>query len=228
MKFLRLLFFTFFSLTLFSSPIIVLYGKPGAGKGTVGAYLSDKLHLKRISSGEFLLAEIDRGTPLGREVKEKLEGGEIIPDDMICSVFFSYFEKEGYLNGCILDGFPRTVNQAKLLDQRACDCDITVIHLEVTDQEVLNRIAGRWMCKDCKYPYHEKNNPPVVALTCDHCRGELYRRHDDCQSSIKRRLEVYKEVTEPILLYYGQQRVNHIDGQKEIKEVCNEVLQTLQ
>lgn len=208
--FLRGLLVLFFSITHFYSlfantQVVVLLGKPGAGKGTVGARLSQEFGLKRISSGEFLLSHIERDTELGWQVKPYVIRGDMPPDELVVEAFFEYFRSLDFSNGCILDGFPRTVNQAKLLSDRLPqNIRLTVIHLDVPDQIVLDRIEQRLVCQECMYPYHLSFAPPRKEGICDFCGGRLYRRSDDVRESIMRRLVVYQERTQPVVEYYRE------------------------
>ncbi len=184
-------------------PRLVLLGRQGAGKGTQSVRLSDHYGVERVSTGELFRAAVAAGTPTGRTVAEYLDSGELVPDEIVLRVVDEQFRPGGPLErGFILDGFPRTVRQAEeldvVLDGQPLDL---VLNLDVPMEEVLHRLAGRRVCETCGAPYHV-NLPPKQNWTCDLCGGKVTQRPDDTEEAVSRRLELYEELTVPIIGYY--------------------------
>ena len=184
-------------------PRLVLLGKQGAGKGTQAARLGDRYGIAHVSTGELLRASADKGTPVGLKAAHYMNTGELVPDDIVLGVVEEQFAEGGKLeDGFVLDGFPRNLHQAeeleKLLDGEPLDA---VVNLDVPTAIVLDRIAGRRVCEDCGENYHV-NMPPKSDWICDKCGGKVVQREDDTEEAVQRRLELYDEVTVPIIDFY--------------------------
>lgn len=202
---------------------IVLLGAPGAGKGTQAAVLANHLGVPHVASGDLFRKHGEANTPLGLLAKSHMERGELVPDDVTIAMIKERLLEPDCGAGAILDGFPRTLEQAKALDDALSGMGERlhqVVYIRVGEEELLRRLAGRWICRVCQTPYHEVNNPPKVAGICDRCGGELYQRSDDSRETAKKRLEVYFRQTWPLLDYY--RRVGllvEVDGEQEVEKV---------
>jgi adenylate kinase len=184
---------------------IILLGAPGAGKGTQAVMLAEKKKLVQVASGDLFRKALQEQTELGKKAKVYMEKGQLVPDEITIQMVLERLTKPDCKSGAILDGFPRTLEQAKALDKalakqsRAID---KVVNIRVTEEEVLKRLSGRWICRNCQAPYHEVDNQPKVTGKCDRCGGELYQRADDKPETIKNRLKVYEKETSPLIDYY--------------------------
>ncbi|GGY26303.1 adenylate kinase [Streptomyces omiyaensis] len=190
---------------------IVLVGPPGAGKGTQAAFLAKNLDIPHISTGDLFRANISQGTQLGLEAKGYMDRGELVPDEVTIGMAKDRMEQADAANGFLLDGFPRNVAQAEALDVvlKADDMQLdAVLDLEVPEDEVVKRIAGRRICRnDSSHVFHVTYNAPETEGVCDTCGGELYQRADDSEETVRTRLEVYHTQTEPIIDYYRAQNL---------------------
>ncbi|MED7951784.1 MULTISPECIES: adenylate kinase [unclassified Streptomyces] len=188
---------------------IVLVGPPGAGKGTQAHLLAKTLSIPHISTGDLFRANIGQGTPLGVEAKSYMDAGRLVPDEVTIGMAKDRMLQEDAVNGFLLDGFPRNLGQAKALDEFLTEQGIAldgVLDLEVPEDEVVRRIAGRRLCRnDGGHVFHVDYNAPKTEGVCDECGGELYQRSDDTEDKVRTRLEVYHTETEPIIDYYRQQ-----------------------
>ncbi|MFJ8040910.1 adenylate kinase [Kitasatospora sp. NPDC096147] len=188
---------------------IVLVGPPGAGKGTQAHVLAKTLSIPHISTGDLFRANISQGTPLGLEAKAYMDAGRLVPDEVTIGMAKDRMSQPDAADGFLLDGFPRNLGQAKALDEILVEFGIAldgVLDLEVPEDEVVKRIAGRRLCRnDGGHVYHVVYNPPKTEGVCDECGGELYQRSDDTEEKVRTRLEVYHTETEPIIAYYEQQ-----------------------
>jgi adenylate kinase len=186
---------------------IILLGAPGAGKGTQASVLSQKLKLAHIASGDLFRQALSKGTELGLQAKSYMEQGKLVPNEITIKMVLERIAAPDCQDGIMLDGFPRNVEQAKALDEalktknKAID---KAVYIKVSEAELLKRLTGRWICRNCQAPYHEVNSPPNVAGKCDKCGGELYQRADDNTETIKKRLEVFFAETAPLIDYYNQ------------------------
>jgi adenylate kinase len=184
---------------------IILLGAPGAGKGTQAVMLVEKLKLVQVASGDLFRKALQQETDLGKKAKAYMEKGQLVPDEITIQMVLERLAAPDVKNGAILDGFPRNLKQAKALDKalakqsKAID---KVINIDVSEEEVLRRLGGRWICRNCQAPYNEVDSPPKVNGKCDRCGGELYQRADDNPTTIKKRLEVYLKETSPLIDYY--------------------------
>ncbi|MEU6982776.1 adenylate kinase [Streptomyces sp. NPDC046324] len=190
---------------------IVLVGPPGAGKGTQAAFLAKNLDIPHISTGDLFRANISQGTELGVKAKAYMDAGDLVPDEVTIGMAKDRMEQADAANGFLLDGFPRNVAQAEALDVvlKAEDMQLdAVLDLEVPEDEVVKRIAGRRICRnDSAHVFHVTYTPPKAEGVCDVCGGELYQRDDDSEETVRRRLEVYHTQTEPIIDYYRAQNL---------------------
>ncbi|PPA68623.1 adenylate kinase [Jeotgalibacillus proteolyticus] len=202
---------------------IVLMGLPGAGKGTQADQIVDKYKIPHISTGDMFRAAIKNGTELGLEAKSYMDQGELVPDEVTIGIVRERLSKDDCSNGFLLDGFPRTVAQAAALDQLLADLGKNidyVLNIKVDYDKLVERLTGRWICRDCGTAYHTIFNPPAVEGKCDKDGGELYQRDDDKPETVKNRLDVNMKQTQPLLDFYGQKGVlEDINGQQDIKKV---------
>lgn len=211
--------------------VIIMMGPPGAGKGTQAVELAEKMHIPHISTGDLFRENLSQNTELGKKAKGFIDKGNLVPDDLVIDMLFDRINKNDCKNGFILDGFPRTVEQAKALDQKMGDkFKVVSLNLEIDDQPLIERITGRLMCKSCGAPYHQKFMPPKVAGVCDKCKGPLYQRTDDTEQVVKERLSVYHKQTEPVIEYYAKKPglLHQIDSRKNKDVVFKELVETVQ
>ncbi|MEU9846599.1 adenylate kinase [Streptomyces sp. NPDC047985] len=190
---------------------IVLVGPPGAGKGTQAAYLAENLSIPQISTGDLFRANISQGTDLGKQARAYMDAGQLVPDEVTIGMAKDRMSQPDAENGFLLDGFPRNVGQAEALDAMLKDEGTkldAVLDLEVPEDEVVKRIAGRRICRnDGAHVFHVTYHPPKAEDVCDLCGGELYQRDDDSEETVRTRLEVYHTQTEPIIDYYRAQNL---------------------
>lgn len=210
--------------------VIVLMGPPGAGKGTHAVPLSQHLGLPHISTGDLFREHIRGQTPLGLKARSYMDKGNLVPDELVLDMLFERVSKDDCKNGYILDGSPRTIAQAKALDERLKNRNkIIVLNFNLADAAIIERVTGRIACKDCGRPYHKKFDPPKKDMICDSCSGSLIQRDDDREEIIRKRLEVYRAQTQPLIDYYAKQKevLHEIDSQNEKAKVFNDVLEAL-
>jgi len=202
-------------------------GPPGSGKGTQAEFLTEKLNIPHISTGDMFRKAIEEETKLGKKANEYLDSGSLVPDDITVGIVRERLEHPDCEGGFLLDGFPRTVVQAEALDGILKDMGSSidaVINIQVSREELIRRLTGRRICRECGATYHVIFNPPKVKNTCDKCGGELYQRKDDTEETIVNRLEVYKQQTEPLIEYYENKGLlKNINGNQIIREVLNEI-----
>ncbi|MCB8904078.1 MULTISPECIES: adenylate kinase [unclassified Streptomyces] len=211
---------------------IVLVGPPGAGKGTQAAFLAKNLDIPHISTGDLFRANISQGTELGLKAKAFMDAGDLVPDEVTIGMAKDRMEQQDAVNGFLLDGFPRNVAQAEALDVvlKAEDMQLdAVLDLEVPEDEVVKRIAGRRICRnDSAHVFHVEYNAPKTEGVCDACGGELYQRADDSEETVRKRLEVYHTQTEPIIDYYrAQNLVVTISALGKVDEVTAKAMAAL-
>ena len=196
---------------------LVLLGAPGAGKGTQGAILSEKLNIPTISTGNILRAAMKNGTPVGEQVKAYMDAGQLVPDELIIDIVLERISQPDCKNGYILDGFPRTIPQAEALEAHHVGIDWAV-SLEVPDELIVERMRGRRSCPECGATFHVTNNPPKVEGVCDHCGAELTIRKDDAPETVLNRLKTYHETTEPLKGFYEKRgKLKLIESQPTIE-----------
>jgi len=190
--------------------IVVLMGPPGSGKGTQARAIAGELGIIHLSTGDLFREAVRLGTPLGREAQSYMERGELVPDAVTIAMLLERLDRQDAANGALLDGFPRTLPQAEALEvaltERHARVDLAIF-LAVGREALLNRLAGRWLCRECSATYHEPFSPPAVAGQCDRCGGVLYQRPDDRRETAEHRLDVYMEQTVPVIDYYRQRGV---------------------
>jgi len=205
---------------------IILFGPPGAGKGTQAKKMVDYYGIPQISTGDILRANVREGTELGLAAKKYMDKGELVPDEVLIGIIKNRLKEQDCEKGFILDGYPRTIPQADalavILDEINKPID-TVLNLEVPDEELVERISGRLMC-NCGASYHRTFNPPKKDEICDICGGKVFQRADDKEEAVKTRLSVYKKQTEPLIDYYAKQGLLiTLDGTKDIDEVFEDI-----
>ena len=185
-------------------------GPPGAGKGTQAERMIEEYKIPHISTGDMFRAAVKKGTELGKEAKRYMDSGQLVPDAVTIGIVRESLANPECKNGFILDGFPRTLEQAQALDAILADLGIKlsgVINISVADEKLVGRVTGRRICKNCGSTYHVEFNPVKVDGICDKCTGALYQRDDDKEATVMKRLEVYHEQTRPLIEYYTQQGV---------------------
>ncbi|MFF8569389.1 adenylate kinase [Streptomyces albidoflavus] len=212
---------------------IVLVGPPGAGKGTQAAFLAKNLSIPHISTGDLFRANISQGTELGKQAKSYMDAGNLVPDEVTIGMAEDRMGQADAENGFLLDGFPRNVSQAKALDESLKAQGVAldaVLDLEVPEDEVVKRIAGRRICRnDSSHVFHVEYSKPKTEGVCDVCGGELYQRADDKEETVRKRLEVYHNETEPIIDHYkAQGLVVTISALGKVDEVTARAMEALQ
>jgi len=184
---------------------LLIMGKPGAGKGTQSTRLIKHYNLEYISTGDIYREEMQKDSPIGKIAKEYVARGELVPDDVTNDIVKDVLSKKNFPNGFMLDGYPRTCHQAEALDGILDDLKIrltAVINIDVNDDVLLRRMAGRRVCPNCQRTYHVEFHPPKVPGICDNCGHKLIQREDDKEASVRNRLRIYNEKTKPLLDYY--------------------------
>ncbi len=206
---------------------LILLGAPGAGKGTQAEIISAKLGIPTISTGNILRAAVKEGTPTGLEAKAYMDAGKLVPDSVIIGIVAERLAKDDCANGYILDGVPRTLPQAEVLDAAGITFD-HVVSIEISDQEIEERMGGRRVCQSCGAPYHVVAKPPRTEGVCDACGGVLVQRADDRPETVRHRLEVYHAETEPLKGYYeGKGILSPVANQSSIEATTNVILEAL-
>jgi adenylate kinase len=210
---------------------LVFLGAPGAGKGTQAAVVADKLGVAHIASGDLFRQAFEKGTELGKSVKAYMDKGTLVPDELTIKLISQRLNEPDCKDGCVFDGFPRTMEQAKALDNMMAERGGAIakaVYIEVPQEALLKRLTGRWICRKCQMPYHEVNSPPKIPGVCDKCGGELYQRSDDKEETIRERLKVYFAQTTPLLDYYkAAGKLAAIDGSQDIKKVSRDIIDVL-
>ena len=206
---------------------LIMLGAPGACKGTQAAILNQKLGIPTISTGNILRAAVKDGTPIGLKAKEYMDHGHLVPDEVIIGIINERLQAEDCKKGYILDGVPRTIAQAEALDKAGIVFD-AVINLEISDEEILQRMSGRRVCEKCGASYHVVAIPPKVEGVCDACGGTLVQRADDAPKTVASRLEVYHRETEPLKEYYAKKgNLKEIFNQATVEGTTQKILEAL-
>ena len=210
---------------------IVLLGAPGAGKGTQAARVAEQLKVAHIATGDLFRQAQAQGTKLGLEAKSYMERGALVPDEITIKMVLERLTAPDCKNGAVFDGFPRSLNQAGALDKAFAGQKKTldkVVYIKVAEGELLKRLGGRWICRQCQTPYHEVSNPPKVKGKCDKCGGELYQRADDTPETVKKRLVTYFAETAPLIDYYKKTgKLVEVDGEGELAAIQERILKSL-
>ncbi len=211
---------------------LILLGPPGAGKGTQAVSISEKYKIPHISTGDIFRYNIKNQTDLGKKAKTYMDQGLLVPDEVVVEIVEDRLKDPDCKDGFLLDGFPRTVNQAKslevVLDNMNTELD-KVVNIEVDKDILIRRAVGRRICRNCGATYHIEFNPPKKPGICDKCGGELYQRDDDNEKTVAKRIEVYLEETQPLIDFYRERnKLVTIDGNKEISTVFEEIVQALE
>jgi len=211
---------------------VILLGAPGAGKGTQAVTISKKLGLAHIASGDLFRKEQESGSELGKIAKSYMEKGQLVPDDVTVKMILGRIAAPDCAKGFLLDGFPRTLEQAKALDRalksQGKKIDM-VLYIKVSVKELLRRLSGRWICRNCQAPYNIVELPPKIKGKCDRCGGELYQRADDTEETARKRLDVYFNQTMPLIEYYTKSgTLVEVNGEQSVEAVGRDVIAVLE
>lgn len=207
---------------------LIFLGAPGAGKGTQAEAVCEHFGIVAVSTGNIIREALKNGTELGRRAKSYMDAGDLVPDEVVIEIIKERLSKDDCKNGFVLDGFPRTVPQAEALDKMGIVID-KVIEIHVSDERVMERMSGRRVCEKCGSSYHVKYKPPKNGESCDHDGGRLIQRKDDAPETVKERLRVYHEQTEPLKEYYEKQgKLYVVEGQEEVKDTTRYTLEALE
>ena len=210
--------------------LVILLGAPGAGKGTQAVRLSEALSLPHIATGDLFRENMKNETELGRSAKGFMEAGKLVPDELVVDMLFDRVAKDDCKDGYLLDGFPRTLAQAEVLSQRVpSDWDVRALNIEVDDESVVERAAGRLLCRTCSNIHHATFSPPENEGVCDADGGELYRRKDDDPEVVRQRIAVYHQDTRPVVDFYTQKELlRSVDGGGTPDEVFQALRQCIE
>lgn len=210
---------------------VIMLGAPGAGKGTQANILSREMDLPHIASGDLFRKALEERTEVGLLAKDYMDKGELVPDEITIKMILERVNQSDCASGCLFDGFPRTLRQAKVLDKALGEQGRSIdraIYIEVPNEELVKRLSGRWLCRTCQTPYHIISSPPKTPGKCDKCGGELYQRADDREETVKDRLNVFFAETVPILDYYKKQgRLIKVNGNLGMQGVAKEIISAL-
>jgi adenylate kinase len=210
---------------------VVLVGPPGAGKGTQAQFIASHLAIPKVSTGDIFRYNVSAGTGLGRQAKAFMDRGDLVPDEVTVAMVASRLQEDDSLSGFLLDGFPRNLPQAETLKKLLADWGLRldlVLVLVVDHDEVIRRLSGRRTCRKCGRVWHVAFDPPSVTGKCDECGGELFQRDDDREETIRHRLEVYEQQTQPLISYYADEGILlGIDATGPVEDVTERALVAL-
>lgn len=211
---------------------IIMLGAPGAGKGTQAKMIAEKYHIPHVSTGDIFRANIKNGTELGMEAKKYMDKGQLVPDELTVKILLDRVAREDCRDGYVLDGFPRTIPQAQVLEEALAERDEKVdyaINVDVPDENIVRRMAGRRACLKCGATYHVEHIPPRQEGICDACGNELVLRDDDKPETVLKRLQVYHNQTQPLIDFYTSRDVlRTVDGTADMKDVFAEIVKVLE
>jgi adenylate kinase len=210
---------------------VILLGAPGAGKGTQAGLISKKMGLAHVASGDLFREALSKGTELGLSAKAYMEQGKLVPNEITIKMVLERIKADDCKEGVLLDGFPRNVEQAKALDEALAEYNNRIdkaVYIKVSEEELLKRLTGRWICRNCQTPYHEVTSPPKTQGKCDKCGGELYQRADDKEETIKERIKVFFKETAPLIDYYQKAgKLIEVDGEGSSEEISARIVSSL-
>jgi len=210
---------------------VILLGAPGAGKGTQVDNIAKKMNLVQLSTGDLFRQAVSKGTDLGKLAQKYMAEGKLVPDEITIRMVMDQMEKEDKKSGVVFDGFPRSLKQAQALDEALGNVNKKinkVIYIKVSEEELLKRLSGRWVCRNCQTPYHMVTSPPKKKEICDKCGGELYQRPDDAAETVKKRLKVYFTETAPLIEHYKKSgKLFEVDGEGDINNISRRIIESL-
>ncbi len=210
---------------------IIMLGAPGAGKGTQAKMIAEKYSIPHVSTGDIFRANIKNGTELGKQAKEYMDAGKLVPDELTVKILLDRVAQDDCKNGYVLDGFPRTIPQAEVLENALNDLGDKIdfaVNVDVPDENIVRRMSGRRACLKCGATYHIEHIPPKKEGICDTCGSELVLRDDDKPETVQNRLKVYHEQTQPLIDFYTERKVlKTVDGTKDMKEVFADIIAIL-
>jgi len=210
---------------------LILLGAPGSGKGTQAKNIAEKVGITHVASGDLFRAAATRGDELGKQAKYYMEKGLLVPDEITIKMILERIDAPDCSKGVMLDGFPRTLEQAKALDQalgkKKQKID-RVFYIKVSTDELVRRLSGRFICRKCQAPYHKVSSPPKKEGICDKCGGELYQRADDTPETVRKRIDVYTKETSPLIDYYKKaKKLVEIKGEGNIDNITKDIIASL-
>lgn len=213
------------------SLFLVLLGPPGTGKGTQAKLIAERLGLAHIATGDLFREAVQQGTELGQRVKAYMDKGELVPDEVTIATLLERIERPDARHGALFDGFPRTLQQAQALDSALARRGAAValaLHVTASDDEIVRRLTGRWLCPNCGEIYHEQARPPKAAGVCDACGSALAQRDDDSPEVVRRRLELQRPAKELLDHYRAQGKLIDIDGEQDVDRVTRDLLAAIE
>ncbi|MCR5738844.1 MAG: adenylate kinase [Lachnospiraceae bacterium] len=210
---------------------IIMLGAPGAGKGTQAKMIAEKYSIPHVSTGDIFRANIKNGTELGKQAKEYMDAGKLVPDELTVKILLDRVAQDDCQNGYVLDGFPRTIPQAEVLEDalnKIGDKIDFAVNVDVPDENIVRRMSGRRACLKCGATYHIEHIPPKQEGICDTCGSELVLRDDDKPETVQNRLKVYHEQTQPLIDFYTERNIlKTVDGTRDMKEVFEDIIAIL-
>ncbi len=210
---------------------IIMLGAPGAGKGTQAKMIAEKYGIPHVSTGDIFRANIKEQTELGMEAKKYMDQGLLVPDELTVKILLDRVAKDDCKNGYVLDGFPRTIPQAEVLEKAVAELGESIdfaVNVDVKDENIIKRMSGRRACLKCGATYHIEHIPPKQEGICDKCGSELVLRDDDKPETVKKRLDVYHEQTQPLIDFYNKKGIlREVDGSQDMKDVFNAIVAIL-